>query len=107
MIVSIISLISHYKLLLTLNFAGCGNLGGKRKYRILSEEKPTFLLVRMQRWCGFAKDDGDIKVPAGFEIRDVLDNNDITYYEIVGLVAHVGNSFRSGHYFSQIKIGTD
>ena len=60
----------------------------------------------MQRWRGFAKDNGDIKVPAGFEIRDILDNNDITYYGIVGLVAHVGMSFQSGHYFSHIKIGT-
>ena len=91
---------------LTLNFIGCGNVGGKRKYRILSEEKPKFVLVRMQRWCGFAKDDGDIKVPAGFEIRDILDNNDITNYEIVGLLSHIGQSFLSGHYFSQIKIGT-
>ena len=60
----------------------------------------------MQRWCGFAKDNSDIKVPAGFEIRDILDNNDITNYEIVGLVSHMGQSFLSGHYFSQIKIGT-
>jgi hypothetical protein len=88
LIVSIISLISHHKLYsINTEFTGCGNLGGKRKNRILSEEKPTFLLVRMQRWCGFAKDDGDIRVPAGFEIRDILDNNDIKHYGIVGLVA--------------------
>ena len=60
----------------------------------------------MQRWFGFAKDDGDIKVPARFKIRDVLDNNDITYYEIIGLISHVGQSFQTGHYFSEIKIGT-
>lgn len=60
----------------------------------------------MQRWSGFAKDNGAIKVPAGFEIRDILDDNDISHYEIVGLVCHVGQSFQSGHYFSQIKIGT-
>ena len=59
----------------------------------------------MQRWCGFAKDNGDIKVPAEFEIRDIVDDNDTTHYEAVGVVVHVGKSFKSGHYFSQIKIG--
>lgn len=84
---------------------GCNNIGGRRKYKIISESKPKFLLVRMQRWNGFAKDNGDIKVTSGFEYRDLFDNADITQYECISSLIHVGQSFKHGHYFVQKKIG--
>ena len=59
----------------------------------------------MQRWNGFAKDNGDIKVTPGFEYRDMFDNADITHYECIGSILHVGQSFKHGHYFAQKKIG--
>ena len=58
----------------------------------------------MQRWNGFAKDNGDIKVPTGFEYRDLF-HNDINRYECVGTILHAGSSFNHGHYFTQKKIG--
>ena len=64
-----------------------------------------FLLVRMQRWNGFAKDNGDIRVPLGFEYRDLFDDTDITNYECVSSILHVGSSFKHGHYFTQKKVG--
>ena len=84
---------------------GCNNIGGRRKYKIISEEKPNFLLVRIQRWNEFAKDNGDIKVTPGFEYRDIFDSADITNYECIGSLIHVGQSFKHGHYFAQTKIG--
>ena len=51
----------------------------------------------MQRWNGFAKDNGDIKVTPGFEYRDMFDNADKTHYECIGSILHVGQSFK--HFF--------
>ena len=59
----------------------------------------------MQRWKEFAKDNGDIKVTPGFEYRDIFDSADITNYECIGSLIHVGQSFKHGHYFAQTKIG--
>lgn len=59
----------------------------------------------MQRWNGFAKDDGDIRVPLGFEYKDLFDDTDITNYECIGSIMHVGSSFNRGHYFTQKKTG--
>ena len=59
----------------------------------------------MQRWNEFAKDNGDIKVTPGFEYRDIFDSADITNYECIGSLIHVGQSFKHGHYFAQKKIG--
>lgn len=90
---------------ISLIVTGCNNIGGRRKYKIISEDKPKFLLVRMQRWNGFAKDNGDIKVTHSFEYRDIFDYADLTSYECIGSLIHVGQSFKHGHYFAQTKKG--
>ena len=86
-------------------YSGCDGVGGKRKHRILANEKPNFLLVRMQRWIGMQKDNGEVEVPLSFEIRDVLDDSMKTSYTPVGVIHHIGNRCSSGHYVSQVKKG--
>ena len=88
---------------------GCG-IGGIKKHQI-SNEKPEFLLVRVARWSydntsGLrSKNCDSIIVPETVEVSDILVQSR-TVYDSVGVINHLGPSFESGHYITEIKMFT-